>query len=85
LAPTLSDAGVRDVPVLVAALLHDIEDTDTTYDDIGGEFGETIARRVAEVTDVKFLETTTSKKPQVARAGRFLRFQKRTESESRPR
>ena len=51
LAATLSDAGVRDVNVLAAALLHDtIEDTDATYDDIRGEFGKQIADLVAEVT-----------------------------------
>jgi guanosine-3',5'-bis(diphosphate) 3'-pyrophosphohydrolase len=70
LAATLSEAGVRDPEVLAAALLHDtIEDTDTTYDDLRGEFGKAIADLVAEVTDAKFLEKTSRKKIQVSRAG----------------
>jgi GTP diphosphokinase / guanosine-3',5'-bis(diphosphate) 3'-diphosphatase len=70
LAATLSDAGVSDVTVLAAALLHDtIEDTITTYDDLRGEFGKAIADLVAEVTDAKFVEKASRKRLQVARAG----------------
>ena len=71
LAAILSEAGVSDPEVLAAALLHDtIEDTDTTYDDIRGEFGKAIADLVAEVTDAKFLEKAARKRIQVSRAGR---------------
>ena len=70
LAATLSDAGVRDADVLAAAFLHDtIEDTNTTYDDLRGEFGTAVADLVVEVTDTKFLEKASRKRMQVARAG----------------
>lgn len=45
-------ARVRDVAIIQAALLHDtVEDTDTTFEEIKGEFGEEVASLVAEVTD----------------------------------
>lgn len=69
LAATLAEASVRDPDVLAAALLHDtIEDTDTTYDEIRGEFGRRIADLVAEVTDAKFLAKGSRKRIQVSRA-----------------
>jgi guanosine-3',5'-bis(diphosphate) 3'-pyrophosphohydrolase len=71
-AATLSEAGVRDVELLAAALLHDtIEDTDATYDEVHGEFGKRIADLVAEVTDDKSLEKKERKRLQVLRAGRL--------------
>lgn len=71
-ACVLAEEGdVQDPEVLAAALLHDtIEDTDTTYDELRGTFGQRIADLVAEVTDTKFLGKQTRKKLQVARASR---------------
>jgi guanosine-3',5'-bis(diphosphate) 3'-pyrophosphohydrolase len=72
LAQVLREEGrVRDPVVIAAALLHDtIEDTETTYDELRGQFGVTIADCVVEVTDVKFLGKTSRKRLQVAKAGR---------------
>lgn len=62
---------VRDPVVIAAALLHDtIEDTDTTLEELKGEFGREIADIVEEVTDVKFLKKRSRKMLQVARASR---------------
>src|SRR3990172_33349 len=63
------EGGVTDPRVIAAALLHDtIEDTETTYRELRGEFGETIAEIVAEVTDTKWLGSATRKKLQVSKA-----------------
>lgn len=65
------EGGVRDPRVIAAALLHDtIEDTETTYEELRGQFGTTIADCVVEVTDVKFLSKAARKRLQVAKAGR---------------
>lgn len=65
------EGGVTDPPVIAAALLHDtIEDTETTQRELKGEFGETIAAMVVEVTDTKWLGKATRKKLQVAKARR---------------
>jgi GTP diphosphokinase / guanosine-3',5'-bis(diphosphate) 3'-diphosphatase len=65
------EGGVRDPLVIAAALLHDtIEDTETTYEELRGQFGATIADCVVEVTDIKFLRKHSRKRLQVARAGR---------------
>ena len=65
------EGGVADSRVIAAALLHDtIEDTQTTMRELRGEFGEMIAGIVAEVTDTKWLSSTTRKKLQVAKARR---------------
>jgi guanosine-3',5'-bis(diphosphate) 3'-pyrophosphohydrolase len=71
LAETLWTVGrVRDSVVLAAALLHDtIEDTETTSEELNGEFGESVASVVEEVTDVKWLKKASRKRIQVARAG----------------
>ncbi len=43
-----AEGGVDDVTVLIAALLHDtIEDTETDYDEIRGQFGTEVAEIVA--------------------------------------
>ena len=72
LANILREEGqVDDVRVIVAALLHDtIEDTETDYDEIRGQFGEEVAEIVAEVTDTKWLKSTSRKRLQISRAGR---------------
>lgn len=60
-----------DPAVIAAALLHDtIEDTETTFNELRGEFGEEIADVVVEVTDVKWLDKDLRKRLQVARAAR---------------
>jgi guanosine-3',5'-bis(diphosphate) 3'-pyrophosphohydrolase len=66
-----TDGGVRDPTVIAAALLHDtIEDTETTYDELRGLFGEDIADTVVELTDTKFLGKVARKRLQVSKAGR---------------
>jgi len=53
------------------SILHDtIEDTETTSEEIRGQFGEAVAGMVEEVTDVKWLTKRSRKKIQVARAAR---------------
>jgi guanosine-3',5'-bis(diphosphate) 3'-pyrophosphohydrolase len=74
LARILREAGVKDVSVLAAALLHDtIEDTETSYGELRGQFGDKIAEIVAEVTDTKWLRKSSRKKLQVSKAARASR------------
>ena len=64
------EGGVRDIDVLVVAVLHDtIEDTATTAGEIEARFGADIAGLVLEVTDDKALSSTERKRLQVERAG----------------
>ena len=66
-----TDGGVCDSRVIAAALLHDtIEDTETTYDELRGLFGEDVADTVVELTDTKFLGKEARKRLQVAKAGK---------------
>jgi guanosine-3',5'-bis(diphosphate) 3'-pyrophosphohydrolase len=69
-AETLWRVGeVRDVTLLVAAILHDtIEDTDTTPEEIRENFGEDVLTLVLEVTDDKSLPKQTRKQLQVEHA-----------------
>lgn len=71
LARILSEEGdVHDPIVLAAALLHDtIEDTETTSQELRGEFGTEVADIVAEVTDTKWVGKVARKQIQVSRAG----------------
>ena len=63
------EAGVSDVEVLVAAILHDtVEDTETTTEELAREFGPKVAAIVAEVTDDKSLPKPDRKRLQVERA-----------------
>ena len=63
------EGGVHDPSVIAAALLHDtLEDTETTWQELRGEFGDDIADLVAEVTDVKWLKSDVRKRLQVSRA-----------------
>src|ERR1051326_7161673 len=65
----VNEAGVTDVEVLCAALLHDtIEDTETTPGELDREFGRDIADIVAELTDNKMLRKRTRKRMQIAHA-----------------
>jgi len=66
-----TDGGVTDPEVLAAALLHDtIEDTQTSFDELRGLFGEAIADTVVELTDTKFLGKEARKRLQIAKAGK---------------
>jgi GTP diphosphokinase / guanosine-3',5'-bis(diphosphate) 3'-diphosphatase len=63
------EAGIHDIDVLCAALLHDtIEDTDTTREELEQEFGGVIAGMVSEVTDDKSLEKQDRKNLQIEHA-----------------
>jgi len=63
------EGGVRDPEVIAAALLHDtLEDTETTWQELRGEFGEDIADVVLEVTDTHWIKKALRKRLQVARA-----------------
>lgn len=70
LAHVLWDEGeVRDPLVIAAALLHDtLEDTETSWQELRGEFGEEIADIVLEVTDTKWIRKELRKRLQVAKA-----------------
>lgn len=72
LANILREEGeVEDAVVIVAALLHDtIEDTETDYDELRGQFGDEVAEIVAEVTDTKWLKKTSRKRLQISKAAR---------------
>jgi len=69
-AETLWTIGdVRDVTLLVAAILHDtVEDTGTKRDEIKMEFGENVLALVLEVTDDKSLPKQVRKQLQVETA-----------------
>jgi len=61
--------GVRDVNVLLAAILHDaIEDTDTRPEEISDRFGEEVLSLVLEVTDDKNLPKQRRKRLQIEHA-----------------
>ena len=65
----VNEAGVTDIEVLAAALLHDtVEDTATTHEELVEHFGARIARIVAEVTDDKRLDKAERKRLQVEHA-----------------
>lgn len=70
LAQVLSEeAGITDVDVLCAAILHDtIEDTHTTADELRTHFGHRITDIVLEVTDDKSLSKEQRKKLQIEHA-----------------
>jgi guanosine-3',5'-bis(diphosphate) 3'-pyrophosphohydrolase len=73
-----AEGEVRDSAVIAAALLHDtIEDTKTTYQELRGHFGATVADIVAEVTDTKWLGKGVRKRLQVTKAARSSRGAKR--------
>ena len=62
-------AGVDDVAVLQAAILHDtIEDTDATPEEIEREFGADVRALVLEMTDDMSLPSPQRKQDQIARA-----------------
>lgn len=68
-ADILWQAGVRHMPTLVAALLHDVvEDTGTPPEEIRAHFGEEVLGLVMEVTDDKSLPKAERKRLQVVNA-----------------
>ncbi len=61
-AATLAASGY-DEATLAAALLHDVvEDSDTTVEDLRGEFGDTIADLVAALSDDESIESYRDRK-----------------------
>ncbi len=63
------EGAVTDPEILAAALLHDtLEDTQTTLQELQGEFGERIAGIVMEVTDEPTINWRARKKLQISRA-----------------
>ena len=65
----VNEAGITDIEVLCAALLHDtVEDTDTTHEELVNAFGSRIARIVAEVTDDTSLPSPERKRLQIEHA-----------------
>jgi len=66
-----SEAGIADVSVLCAAVLHDtVEDTDTTPEELQRHFGREICKIVMEVTDDKRLTPAERKRLQIEHAAR---------------
>lgn len=64
-----SVGGVRDICILVAAVLHDtLEDTETTPKELEREFGRTVRLLVQEVTDDKSLPKEQRKCLQIEHA-----------------
>ena len=64
-----NEAGIDDLAVLSAAILHDtVEDTDTTREELVEEFGEKIASIVMEVSDDKALSKAERKAQQIEHA-----------------
>ena len=67
----LTEGLIADPVTLAGALLHDtIEDTQTTFDELRGQFGTRVADIVMEVTDTKFIDPRVRKRLQVAKARR---------------
>ncbi|KAM5170021.1 guanosine-3',5'-bis(diphosphate) 3'-pyrophosphohydrolase MESH1 [Mantella aurantiaca] len=63
------EAGISDIAVLQAALLHDtVEDTDTTFEEIEEKFGQEVSKIVEEVTDDKTLPKMRRKQLQIEHA-----------------
>jgi guanosine-3',5'-bis(diphosphate) 3'-pyrophosphohydrolase len=66
--------GVRDVSIIVAAILHDtVEDTKTTIGEIEEHFGPVVRSLVQEVTDDKSLPKPERKRLQVEHAPNLSR------------
>ena len=64
-----SAGGVRELPILIAAVLHDtIEDTDTSPEEIKRHFGEAVLALVLELSDNKSLPKQERKRLQIETA-----------------
>ncbi len=65
----MSVGEVRDAAVVIAALLHDtLEDTQTTFEEIEGLFGKSVAAYVREVTEDSSLAVQARKREEVISA-----------------
>ncbi|XP_077329190.1 guanosine-3',5'-bis(diphosphate) 3'-pyrophosphohydrolase MESH1 [Lithobates pipiens] len=63
------EAGISDLAVLQAALLHDtVEDTETTLQEIEEKFGQEVRKIVEDVTDDKTLPKMQRKQLQIEHA-----------------
>ncbi|XP_069136125.1 guanosine-3',5'-bis(diphosphate) 3'-pyrophosphohydrolase MESH1-like [Argopecten irradians] len=63
------EAGITDLAVIQAALLHDtVEDTETSFDEIDQHFGAEVCGIVKEVTDDKTLPKLERKQEQINHA-----------------
>src|SRR5256885_14814838 len=70
----INEAGVTDVEVLCAALLHDtVEDTATTHEELVNAFGSKIARTAAGVTHDKGLPKPERNRPHAEHAASLSR------------
>ncbi|XP_002740112.1 guanosine-3',5'-bis(diphosphate) 3'-pyrophosphohydrolase MESH1-like [Saccoglossus kowalevskii] len=68
------EAGIKNLHILQAALLHDtVEDTDTSFDEIEKQFGAEVRHIVAEVTDDKSLPKMERKRKQIEHAPHISR------------
>ena len=64
-----NEGGITDPVILAAAMLHDtLEDTETSYEELRGQFGDEIADIVVEVTDTKWLSKEARKQLQISKA-----------------
>lgn len=64
-----NEGNVSDLTALLAAILHDtVEDTETTPEEIGAEFGNAVRELVEELSDDKTLPKAERKRLQVERA-----------------
>jgi guanosine-3',5'-bis(diphosphate) 3'-pyrophosphohydrolase len=67
-------AGVDDVEILCAAVLHDtIEDSDTRYDELAKAFSDRVASIVAELTNDSRLPKTARHEDMIRRAATMSR------------
>lgn len=86
LASLLSECGIEEPAVLMAALLHDtIEDTKTTREELAERFGERVASIVSECTDDKGLDQDVRKSLQVTSAAKKSRGAREAGGAVRPR
>ena len=70
----VEEGGVDDANVIAAALLHDtLEDTETTEQELGGQFGDRVAGIVVEVTDTTWLQKRSRKQLQISKASKSSR------------
>ena len=68
-ASLAAEASDGDADIVVAALLHDtVEDQEVKFEQIAAQFGPTVARLVAEVTDDKSKDKQERKRLQVENA-----------------
>lgn len=65
----LSNCGITDEKILMAAVLHDtIEDTETTFEELNSIFGEIVTKMVMECSDEKNSKKECKKQIQIEKA-----------------